>query len=116
MKNIPKRSVRIGLLAGLLIYFFSYIVCSFFGRYSWIYGEQTSRNGLTTCWDGVEHVPVFFSGDQNHIVNLLYLPLLHLDRRYVHSDPIAAIEAATQKQNAEPASAGNVSLPPATER
>ena len=116
MKNSPKRTAWIGLLSGLLLYFFTYIVCSCLGEYEWIYGYESSRDGFSTNWDGVGHVPLFFPGDQNHIVNLLYLPLLHLDRRYVHSDPIAAIEAATHKQNAEPASAGNVSFPPATER
>lgn len=107
MKSITKRKVRIGLLYGLCLYVLPYILCSFLGSYSWIYGSERLKTGMGLLWDGVDYVPLFFSCDQNHLVNLFYRPLLEVDRRYVHNNLLAAQEREVKQRQSEPSSSGD---------
>jgi hypothetical protein len=107
MNSSTTRKIRTGLLSGLCLYLLSYIVCSFLGSYSWIYGSETSKTGVGLQWDGVDYVPLFFACDQNHLVNQLYRPLLELDRRYVHNNVLEALEREVKQIQNEPASSGD---------
>jgi hypothetical protein len=107
MNSSTKRKIRTGLLSALCLYLLPYILCSFLGSYSWIYGNETSKTGVELHWDGIGYVPLFFSCNQNHLVNQLYRPLLELDRLYVHNNVRAALEREFKQRQNEPASSGD---------
>ena len=96
MKSTPTRKELISVSAAISLYFAVYVVFSLFGAISWIYGH-----GSRYLCDGIGHVPLLFSRNQNHFMNRLYHPLLELDRRYLHNNPDKALRKQSEKSQSE---------------